>query len=318
MTAPPIPLRCTRCGALGIFPPPPGSGTAWFGCPSCGHPVPVVPWRERAPLFTWEAFPHLYPPASAPRIPSRALTSALLALLLIATAALGGLAASAGYEGAAALGPASFTIAGTVLGAPPTGSSGTATPLAGALVTMHSEGAADRSAVTGPDGTFQFLGVPSGGVIVNASAGGYGAESRSLFVSPVYSTPGTAADPLAVTLPRGNASVNGSVPIALAESPFADLESLVASLWSAAALLAIGTVVAAFGALELARRGRPAFVVAGGAAALTAPLTVFLLGIGTALPWLGAAAAGTAGIGAVVAGTQAIRMASAGRRLEPE
>ncbi|HEV2166231.1 MAG TPA: carboxypeptidase regulatory-like domain-containing protein, partial [Thermoplasmata archaeon] len=178
MAAPRIPLRCTQCGASVDLPPPAGPATSWSSCPQCGHPMPVVPWRERAPLFSWEVFPHLYPPLPPPRIPSKGVRPALLALLIAGAVALGGLSAVTAAEGAFALGPGTVTVSGSVVAASaPSSPPGAATPLSGAHVTVQYTGGPPRTALTGGAGTFEFSGVPPGGITLNASAKGYSGES---------------------------------------------------------------------------------------------------------------------------------------------
>jgi hypothetical protein len=288
----------------------------WYGCPHCGHPIPVVPWRERPPLFSWEVFPHLYPPLPAPRIPSRSLPKLLSTLLVAGTVALAVLAGTLAVEGAVALAPGSFTVAGRVL-AEPTAQTA-AHPISGARLTLISEGSLPRTTVSAADGTFQILGVEPGGLTLNASAPGYRSQSRVLFLSAVYETSGSASDPAVFNLSLATNSSNQATASAVIETPFPDLEGFVATLWSSSALLLLGTIVSAAGAVALFRRRRPGLGVAGGAAGVMAPVALLILEVNAAFPWVGAWAAVTIGFGATVVGIQSVRMALVGLPLEPE
>jgi hypothetical protein len=232
------------------------------------------------------------------------------------TVALALLAGSLATEGAIALAPGSFTVTGEVEYA---NSAGTPVgPILGATVVAHSEGSPPRTLITGANGSFRFPGLSPGGVTLNVSAHGYDNASLVLFFSDVYTTLGTPGDPATIVLTPHGVNASTSSPTTTVETPFGDLEEFLASVWSSAVLLALATVVAGAGTFALARHGRAAFAVAGGAAAATAPAAVFLLEVNAAFPWIGAAAGATIGLGAAVAGAQAIRMAAMGRPLEPE
>ncbi len=240
----------------------------------------------------------------------------MIALLIAGTVALALLAGALATEGAMASAPGSFTVAGKVVYVGASGSA--AGPVLGATVVEHSEDAAPRTLITGTNGSFRFPGISPGAVTLNVSDPGYDNASLVLFFSDVYTTQGTPAAPATVALTPHGVNASSTPPTTIVDTPFGDLEQFLASVWSSAVLLALAAVVAGAGTLALARNGRAGFAVAGGAAAATAPAAVFLLQVNAAFPWIGAAAGATIGLGAAVAGAQAIRMAAMGRPLEPE
>jgi Carboxypeptidase regulatory-like domain len=279
--------------------------------------MPVVPLRDPPPLFTWEVFPNVYPPTPPPvRSAEHAGRAPVLAFLIAGCLGLAALAGLLAFEGADALSPGPFTIAGEVFGE--SGSGAVAPiPLAGALVSVQAEGASPRMATTDAAGQFAIPGVGPGGVTLNVSHPGYYPGAFSLFVSAIYSTAGTASDRAVIDLEP--LSTNGTVPaFGPAPGPFSDLEGLIANVWSSAALLALGLVVAAAALVALVHRRRPALVVVGGAAAAVAPVSVFQLGVSTVVPITGLLAAVTAIVGVSAVAFQAIHLALEGHALEPE
>lgn len=275
MAIPTLTLRCPRCGRILSAPTPASAAVAWYACPHCGAPVPVLAPRAPAPLFSWEVYPHLYPPLPPPRGPSPRLPGVTFALLLALAVALAGFAAFFAVTGAESASPGTYAVGGLVTG--PGGS-----PLPGATVNVSGEGGFDRLLVTGSSGTFDLLGVPGGGVLLNVSDPGYSSQSMLIFLSPVYSATGGDARSLSFELAPGPSTTTTSRVV----SAFPDLESLLATLFSGAIWLALAALVSGVGARSFRRSGDHATGVAGGFAGILAPFAFILLGITSIFPGL--------------------------------
>lgn len=270
-----VALRCPRCGAY-LGAPSPGAATSWVTCPHCYAPLPVVSVRDPPPLFSWEVYPNVYPTLPAPSAPGRHFPLVVRSTLIAAAVLLAVLAGVFGYTGASALAPGSFSLSGTVVGAGP---NDTLLPVAGAVVALSGESAYRQTIVTGPDGTFDFTGVPAGGASLNVSAPGYAPVEVSVFFSHPYVAAGDAGGLVVALAPLPSAGSSVS------ESPFPNLESLLTSLWSGSVLFVIAALLAIAGAWAATRPGRAPVAVAGGASALVAPVALFLLGDATVVPW---------------------------------
>jgi hypothetical protein len=295
MFGPPVTLRCPSCGHLLVAPVPPTLAPAWIACPNCHRSLPVLRPRAPAPLFTWEAFPHLYPYLALPR-PIGPRLRPLAAGLLIAVAVL--LAVVAGgfvLQGGLALPDHAYRIAGHVVTAPTNGSA--PAPLVGARVNLTGENGFTAHTLTDAAGGFSFARVPSGGVTINVTAPSFAPTEMMLFVDPVYSSPPGDPTNLTLELAPGNAG-QGTV---LVESAYPSLEQFVATLWSGGVVLAIAAIVAGAGAARTMYRERYAWGVAGGVAGALAPVALFELGVDTLFPSLELLAIGVAGAGLVVA-----------------
>lgn len=292
-----VTVRCPRCGqdlSVAVAPAPP---TQWFPCPNCHVPVPVVVPRDLPPLYSWEVIPGLYPVLPRPRRPRwRARTAAGFALVgvVVLAAAFGGLLA---YLGFVAAEPGSYQVSGTVFEM----QGSQVVPAAGALVVLTNDEGAQQSATTGVDGTFEFAGVPSGGVTLNVSASGYAPVVVQTFVSSVYDA---GSQGLTVTLVPGGASAVTTNDLTL----FPDLETLLATIGGAVVLFGIVAGVAAIAAVAVLRRGSAALGVVGGAAGLFAPATIYLLGLGSIFPVVSAATASLAACGAFALTVEAIEL----------
>jgi hypothetical protein len=304
MGGPLVTIRCVRCGRLLVAPVPPGADPLWFTCPHCAQPLPVVAPRDPPPLFSWEVYPHLYPPARPPKVPGPGVGRLLVALLVTAALVLVGLAGGLGWAGASSLQPGAFTVEGLVMLS--TGGD-TSVPANNSLVNLSSESGEVQTVATVSDGQFTFHGVPSGGLTLNVTHAAYGPTLVQLFASSVYSSAGVGRL-LVVTLLPGSA---GNVSYE-SYTPFGDLDGFLTSLGSSAVLLAFGAVVAAVGAIAAHRGRRLPFAVAGGGAAIAGSLAPGLLGVETAFPlvtWFAGLAITT---GAVALGLATVRLASLG------
>jgi ribosomal protein S27E len=316
VAVPPVTLRCPQCGQYLVAPTPVFAAAAWVACPHCGSPVPVVAPRDPPPLFSWEVFPHLYRASGSPRPPGRALPRLALALLVSGAILLAALGAGAAVAGWTTLAPGTYTVQGVVvqntsfpgLGAP---------PIAGAYVNLTGEGPQSLRTVTNVLGQFRFVGVHPGGVTLLVSAAGYYKAKVALFASPTYSTVGANGQNVVVGLLASNGTTNATTTTG--PSPvFPDLETFVASDFSAAILLGLGAVVAAAGAWATRRDRHLAIGTAAGSAAVVAPIALFALSLTVVFPaaaWFGGLAIG---VGAAAASLEATRMAARGQVPEPE
>jgi len=287
MGAPSVSVRCPACGTdlrVVLAPSPP---TQWFPCPQCRAPVPVVVPRDPPPLYSWEVLPGLYPtlpPPRRPRVRMRRLAQGALVGVVVVAVVLGGILAVLGAE---ALSPGSYLVAGTVM--EETGGGGTI-PALGATIVLTTDSGHRITTLAGGSGAFSFPNVPVGGISLNVSAPGYAPVNVVTFASTIYNT-GTTG--LSIVLVRGGTS--NATTVAL--SPFSDLESLLASIGTAVALLGIVAVLGGFAALVTARTDRPAVGVVGGAGGLLAPFALYLLALGGVFPTI--LLAGTALLGAL-------------------
>lgn len=295
--------RCLRCGRPLAARLPATPGARWVTCAHCRAPVPVVPPTDPPPIFSWEVYPLVYPPLPTLRPPSGAPARLAAVALVAAVVVLAGVAVALAGSGAEALGAGTFRLSGTVQAA------GGGGPIFNAQVTLASESGWIRSIYTGVSGTFAFSGIPAGGARLNVSAVDYAGASFALFFSPSYRATGAGTGGLVVTLAEGPPT-NATVAF---ESPFTDLEGFVSSLWSAAALLLLGAIVAAAGAVAAARGRRPAVGVAGGVAAVLAPLGLDVLSITTAFPLAIVPAIAAIGLGVTAAVLETVPLWEAGR-----
>lgn len=303
MIGPSVTIRCVRCGRFLVAPAPPGRDPAWFACPHCGQPVPVVAPRDPPPLFSWEVYPHLYPPATPPKVPGPGIARLLVALLLTATVVLGGLAGGLGWAGVASLKTGGFAVRGIVADATPQGP----VPATGAIVNLTSETGWTATALTGADGSFVIADVPAGGIALNITQPGYGPINVQLFATSVYASPGVSGN-VHVTLVPGSAGNTTYQSL----TPFGDLNGFLTSLWSASFLLTLGALVAAAGTIAAYRDRRFPYAVAGAGAAMAAPLSPGLLGVTTVFPvvtWFDGLVVAT---GIVAFAIAAVRLASLG------
>lgn len=307
MGTPTVEVKCPACGqglrvVLASSPP-----TQWFPCPHCQRPVPVVVPRDLPPLYSWEVLPGLYPALPPPRIPrwrARGAAAAALVVVTVVAAVFGGWLA---YYGIVASGPSTYTVSGTVARE----TFGGTVPATGALVVLTEEGNRTARTTIGATGAFSFAGVPSGGISLNVTLAGYAPVTVDTFASPGYNA-GTTG--IGITLTPGTAA-NGTVT---ALSPFPDLETFLAAIGGATALLAFVALVAGFAAVVTVRADRPAVGVVGGGAGLAAPLVVHFLSLDVAYPviLLGAAIAGA--FGAFTLALRAVEMAQTGPAVEPD
>jgi DNA-directed RNA polymerase subunit RPC12/RpoP len=308
MSATTVQVRCLRCGTeiAAIADPPPS--TKWIACPHCQAPVPIVAPTDPPPLFSWEVYPHLYPPLPPPRFPRHSARRAAGFGLVLATAMLIGVAGGLLYEGAAAMTPAHFSVGGTVEESPRLAGVG-----ATASVVLYAENGFTERTSTEPGGTFSFPNVPQGGVALNVSAPGYAPVNVSLFLSTVYIAGGSATGISIVLVPGSDG--NGTEQIV---SPFSDMESFVASIWSGAFLLLVAAVLTGIGAVATFRTDRPPLGAAAGFATLAAPIGLILLGATIAFAWVGWLSAVLAGVGAFVALVRLVPMVQAGHAADLE
>lgn len=275
MAAPWVPLRCPRCGTAFAAPPPVTTAAAWVACPSCRTTFPVLAPRDPPPLFAWEAYPGLYPALPEPRVPGPALRRFTAATLLATTILLAAVGAFLFWGGVASFGSGEFALSGTVVD---TGGA----PVGGALVRIHSEAGYDRTQLTGPTGAFLFRGIPAGSAVLNVTATGYQTMTVEVFFSDPYQATGSGPDGLTITLAGGAAYPAGVMP----ESAFPDLESFVASLWSATVLLGMAASLGLAGTVAARRGRRPVLPATAGAGAMVAPFALVLLGTTAAFPFL--------------------------------
>lgn len=295
MVGPSVTLRCPQCGGLLAAPTPVGPLPGWFQCPHCGRPLPVVPPRDPAPLFSWEAFPQLYPAAHPPRpigpLVQRVGGGLLIGITVVLLILAGGLFS----QGAAALPGHSYVVAGHVTAAPGVGSP--AGPVSGARVNLTGEDGFSAVTYTAPNGAFRVGGVPTGEITINVTAVGFSPLVMELFASRPYSAPASVSD-LALQISAGNDSTSTIEVL----TPFSSLENFLATLWSGTAVLGLAAVVSAAGAVRLLGRERLAYGVAGGMAGALAPIVLYTLGVAGMFSWMTdlAVAVGLAGLTATV------------------
>jgi hypothetical protein len=280
MQGPPVTLRCTRCGSIVAAPAPPVPYAAWYRCPTCGQPIPVLRPRDPAPLFTWEAFPHLYPPPPAARPPGARAYRLCAVLLLLATVLVLASAAGLLWQGARADPGPTYTIGGHVLQF--LNGNTTRTPISGALVVLTDDSGRRSSTTTGPGGGFSFPRVPTGAIELNVSASGFEPATLDLFASPPYSSAGGNLTNLSVYLAPGSPAA-GTTQL---DTEFPSLENFLATVWSSASLLVLAGLVGAAGTVYLARRGRAPWGVAAGSAGVLAPVALGELGVTNLFPIL--------------------------------
>jgi hypothetical protein len=289
MAVPTLAIRCPACGTdlrIVLAPAPP---TQWFPCPHCGTPVPAVVPRDPPPLYSWEVLPGLYPPLPRPRVPrwrTRPAVAVALVAIVVSSFAVGGLLT---YYGLGAAAPAEYTVAGTVekevgigLWAP-----------ANATVVLTNDRGQTESQRASAQGTFEFLGVPAGGITLNATLPGYAPEVVQTFASPVYNT-GTTG----VLIMLSHGPVQNATTVSL--TPFPNMESFLASIGGAIALLGLVAIIAGLVAVATVRRDAIPLGVVGGSAGLGVPFAIYLLGLGSVFPLVVVGAAIAGGFGAFV------------------
>lgn len=302
-----VTVRCPACGQALRAVLATAPATQWFPCPRCHRPVPVVVPRPSAPLYAWEVYPGLYPPLPPPRRP-RFRTTTVVAIALAAVAVLGlALAASLAYYGVEAAAARTYTVSGTV----ETGASGAVLPVGGARVSLAGEGAFAAATTTNAYGSFQFVGVPSGGVTLDVNKSAYANATLTTFVSPVYDA---GSKGLVVDLVASSQANHTLVVL----SPFPDLETFLATVGGGATLLAIAGGLAGFAAAVVARPAGPVVGVLAGGAGVGIPATTVLLSLDTPFPLVSAAAAVAGGLGAFALAVQATALARTNPSVEPD
>jgi hypothetical protein len=203
--------------------------------------------------------------------------------------------------GAEAIGPGTYDVSGTVMEQ----RSSQNVPAAGATVVLTVNGGPPVLVLTGADGSFTFSKVAAGGISINVTQPQYAPVTVDTFASPIYST-GTTD--LSILLVPGNAS-NGTTQTL---TPFSDLESFLASLGSAAALLGIVAVLGGWAAIITGRSNRPAVGVVGGAGGLLAPVAIYFLSLGGVFPDLIVGSAVLAAVGAFAVTTRSLEILQVG------
>jgi hypothetical protein len=275
----------------------------------------VVGARDPPPLFAWEVYPHLYPGSigrPAPR--ERSAWPIALALLIASTALLGAAAGLFLWEGDRSLAPAVYRVSGALY---TPGPSGAGVPVSGARVTVSGENGFSAVTASNGAGRFAVAEVPAGGIAVRADAPGFAPLTERLFASPAFSSPSGGVSNLTLWLTPGVAAngTNGTTDVV---SPFPDLETFVATAWSATALLALGAIVGAFGVYAAARRAHPALAVSGGVAAAIAPVALVVLGLFSLFAIPAALTAVASALGVFAASALAIAMARSGVMPTPD
>lgn len=257
----------------------------------------MVAPRDPPPLYTWEVYPGLYPPAPLPRGNPFRWGRGLAVLLALAAAVLLGAAASLAVVGAATASSGPVTVEGIV----ETASGGGSVPvlLGGASVHLVGESGYNRTVLTDADGRFLFTSVPPGGIDLNVSYGDLEPAALDLFASPFYTT--GSLTHLVVRLSDGSEA--GSTEAA--ESDFADMEEYLTDVDTGAVLLAIGGSVTALGAVVARRPDGAVAATAAGAGAAVSPVAFYVLGLWTVFPSLlvsSGLALGLGVVGATLAG----------------
>ncbi len=307
MATPWVPLRCPRCAAAVAVPPPMTTAAGWVICPACGATFPVLAPRDPPPLFSWEAYPGLYPALPAPRRPAPAIGRVTAAALVATALLLLGIAGFLLWGGASSLAPGQFSLGGKVVLA-------SGAPLAGATVNLRSEAGYNTTVTTSASGEFGFRGIPAGAAVLNVSAPGYRTVNIAVFLSASYRATGAGPGGQVSVAMSGGATYPADQ---IAESPFANLETYVANLWSATVLLAIGGFLAAAGALFAYRGRRPVVAASAGVGAMVAPIALVELGATTAFPLLDWAITAATALGVVAFLLSASAMICVGRPPDP-
>ena len=269
-----VTARCPACGGLLAAIGTPFAAT-YVRCPHCGNTVPIVAPRDPPPLFAWEVTPQLYPP-----IPSiseggrRSVRPFVLGALVLATVITAVLAGFAAAEASRALAPGHVDLAGTVVSVSP---GRPAHPFA--HLTVTGENGYRTSGTDGPDGSFDFPGVPLGAVTIVVNATGYPNTSFDMFFSSIVSQPARSTG-LELDVSTGS-STNA---ITVLYTPYGSLEEFVATLLTATVIFTVGVVVAGLGVWAVLRQRRPSLAVAGAAAMIVAPACLPVLTLDTVLP----------------------------------
>jgi hypothetical protein len=211
-----------------------------------------------------------------------------------------------GYEGFVASQPEQFVVSGTVY----EDTHGLLVPTGGASVVLSVDGSMVDSTVTGPSGTFDFPGVPAGGIELNVTAPGCGPTVVYTFASKSYSTQTRG---LEITLEPGGPS-NSSVN---ALTPFGDLETLLAYVGGAAVLLGSAAVVAGAASIAVRRPNGGVPGVIGAGAAVAVPAVLIFLYLGTAFQDVTVVAGVIGGAGAFALVLATADIASRGSGSEP-
>jgi hypothetical protein len=309
MGSPLVTVRCTSCGRFLSAPAPTSPAPAWYACPSCARPVPVIAPHEPPPLFSWEVYPQLYPLGSPPRPFGPRLDRAVGALLVLVTVLLAIVAGALLWQGAAALTGPGRAIGGHVYDRGGNGSA--ATPVPGARVNVSGEGGFRSATVTDALGAFSVPDVPSGRIVLYVNATGFAPLEVQLFASAVYSSPaGNLTNLTLVPTPGGSGTVT-----TLIETSFPDLENFVATVWSGTAVLGAATAVAAVGTYQLLRRGRRAWGVGAGMGGVLAPAVLFELGLPDLFPTIAYLVIAPCALGIAATTVLALRLAA---QAEPE
>jgi hypothetical protein len=203
--------------------------------------------------------------------------------------------------GVEALSPATYDVSGTVM------EQGflREVPAVGATVVMTVNGGAPVRTVTAADGSFSFHNVAAGGISVNITQASYAPVTVDTFASPVY---GTGTTGLSVVLVPGNESNATTQTL----SPFPDLETFVASVGSAVALLGIVAILGGWAAVVTGRSDRPAVGVVGGAAGILAPAALYVLSLGGVFPYLIVGFGALAAVGTFAATTRCLEIYQVG------
>jgi len=297
-----VAIRCPACATdlrIAVAPSPP---TQWFPCPHCGTPVPAVVPRDPPPLYSWEVLPGLYPPLAPLRVPRwRTRPAVAIALVgVVVTAVLVGALLTVNVWNATS--PARYSVAGTVLEEV---GGGRWAPALGATVVLTNDRGVSLSERVPANGTFLFLGVPSGGITVNATLPGYAPYEVDTFASPVYNA-GTTGIGLRL-VPGGPENTTTEVL-----STFPNMESFLSSVGGAVALLGLAAAVAGVAAVATLRRDRLSLGVVGGGAGVALPFALYLLGLAPAFPLAIGGAAIAGGFGAFIVTIRAAELAQTG------
>jgi len=284
MGAPSVTMRCPSCGQTlraVLAPAPP---TQWFPCPNCHLPVPVVVPRDLPPLYSWEVIPGLYPQLAVPRRP-RWNPATVVSVALAVAAVLAALAAGLlGYDGMVASQPATYVVSGTV-------SEQSATWVPATVVLFTNGNTTFGSQTLTFTRTFQFTGVPAGGIELNVTARGFAPTVVYTFASRSYST---QTQGLGVVLSSG--TVNNTTADVL--TPFGDLTTLLSYVGGGAVLLGGAAVLATAAAVGFRRPTGAVLGVIGAGGAVAVPVVLLFLSLADAFPTVSIVAGVVGGAGA--------------------